>query len=370
MILFRSIFGQLLAPYLIGLSILTFILSLETIYRLIHLIVSKGVYLTNVALMLVYRLPQIITTTMSLSIVIAVTVVIVRLSLDLELTALQASGVSLFQLSQPIFVFGAILTVLGLINTLWLQPTAYAAFEKEKLQVLKSQTSTNLQPKILNYDFADKVLYIQEKTKGTDTFKGIFITDQQYTPNSIVISASTGKIAIRAEERDVEFDLSNGNIYLHGETEDHYRVIDFEKLRYLFQLPTIIEVEESHIMAVPTVELISSSRNRAMDELMLRLTTPLACFSLALAVIPIAITPPRIGKTRAYLRALILVIVYYSLWLIAKEGTSKGTHLYLFWMPPIVTSIYGLYSLYKVHHNLGNLWNVLRSLFFRKSHVE
>jgi len=57
MLLFRSIFIQLIVPFLLALGILTFILSMETVYRLINLIVERGVSVFSVGLMLLYRLP-------------------------------------------------------------------------------------------------------------------------------------------------------------------------------------------------------------------------------------------------------------------------------------------------------------------------
>ena len=82
MLLFRSIFLQLILPFLMALGILTFILSMETVYRLIHLIVERGVSVFSVGMMLLYRLPQFLSVTLPLAIVIASVVLMVRLSTD------------------------------------------------------------------------------------------------------------------------------------------------------------------------------------------------------------------------------------------------------------------------------------------------
>jgi lipopolysaccharide export system permease protein len=82
MLLFRSTFFQLILPFLMALGILTFILSMETVYRLIHLIVERGVSVFSVGMMLLYRLPQFLSVTLPLAIVIACVVLMVRLSTD------------------------------------------------------------------------------------------------------------------------------------------------------------------------------------------------------------------------------------------------------------------------------------------------
>ena len=90
----RSLFFQLIPPFLLATFILTFILSMDTVYKLINLIVSRGVPVGSVLLMLLYRLPQFLSVTLPIAVVITVVIVLVRLSNDLELTAMRASGLS------------------------------------------------------------------------------------------------------------------------------------------------------------------------------------------------------------------------------------------------------------------------------------
>ena len=121
----RSLFLQLIPPFLLATFILTFILSMDTVYKLINLIVSRGVPVGSVLLMLLYRLPQFLSVTLPIAVVITVVVVLVRLSNDLELTAMGASGLSPWQLSVPVATFGLLATILDLGITLWMQPAGY-----------------------------------------------------------------------------------------------------------------------------------------------------------------------------------------------------------------------------------------------------
>ena len=114
---------------------------MDTVYKLINLIVSRGVPVRSVLLMLLYRLPQFLSVTLPIAVVITVVVVLVRLSNDLELTAMGASGLSPWQLSVPVATFGLLATILDLGITLWMQPAGYAAYEEETLRLLRSQLS-------------------------------------------------------------------------------------------------------------------------------------------------------------------------------------------------------------------------------------
>jgi len=361
MLLFRSIFIQLIVPFLLALGILTFILSMETVYRLINLIVERGVSVFSVGLMLLYRLPQFLSVTLPLSIVISCVVLMVRLSTDNEISAMNSMGISYWQIGRPFFLFGIVATGITLIITLWLQPAGYAAFEQEKLKVLKTQTAKTVQPLVLNYDFPGKVLYVQDKDKNED-LSGVFITDLKLTQDSMVTLADRGRIEIREGERDLLLNLEDGLIHLQGPA-DNYRTIAFEQFHYIFRPPQIVpSTKGGHIWGVPTKALLQNSSRSSKMELFLRLTTPWACVAFAVAMVPLGLINIRQGRSGAYLRGLILVVSYYILWMGAKEMTMNMNYQpYVLWMPPLLIWLFGLYGLNKSNLNLQNIFDILSS---------
>ena len=361
MLLSRSIFLQLIGPFLLALGILTFILSMETVYRLIHLIVERGVSIFSVGMMLLYRLPQFLSVTFPLAIVVACVVLMVRLSTDNEIYAMNAMGISLWGIGLPIFLFGIIAAALASTITLWLQPAGYAAYEEEKLRFLKTQTTKIIQPLVLNYDFSGKVLHVQDKNKNED-LSGVFITDRELTHSSMVTLSERGRIKIRERERDLVLHLEDGLIHLQGSTEN-YRTIAFEQFHYIFRPPQIVPTKkDGHIWGASTESLLQDSSHSSKMELFLRLTTPWACAAFAVAMVPLGLINLRRGRSGAYLRALILVMTYYILWMGAKEMTLNMNYQpYVLWMPPLLILLFGLYSLYKSNLLLQNIFDILNS---------
>ena len=97
-------------------------------------------------------------------------------------------------------------------------------------------------------------------------------------------------------------------------------------------------------------------------ELLLRFTTPWACVSFAVAMVPLGLINLRRGRSGAYLRALILVMTYYILWMAAKEMTMNMNYQpYVLWIPPLLILLFGLYSLYKSNLRLQNIYDILNS---------
>ena len=351
----RSLFLQLIPPFLLATFILTFILSMDTVYKLINLIVSRGVPVESVLVMLLYRLPQFLSVTLPIAVVVAVVVVLVRLSNDLELTAMGASGLSPWQLTVPIAIFGLLATIMDLGITLWMQPVGYSAYEEETLRLLRSQTAKTIRPGVLNYDFPGKVLYVESKSPNEE-LEGIFISDTEFHPGSMVSLSSTGQLLIREREQDILLKLRQGTMHF-GNNEGGYRTMDFEKFQYQFRPPQLDGSPTRKVWGVSTMDLIQAEGNfgeqARQRELQLRLTTPFACLAFALAALTIGIVDPRRGRSNAYLQALALIIIHYILWSFSKELTigKEPMKAVILWVPPIMIGLWGVYQIQLSHQN-------------------
>ena len=351
----RSLFFQLIPSFLLATFILTFILSMDTVYKLINLIVSRSVPVGSVLLMLLYRLPQFLSVTLPIAVVITVVVVLVRLSNDLELTAMGASGFSPWQLSVPIATFGLLATILDLGITLWMQPAGYAAYEEETLRLLRSQTAKTIRPGVLNYDFPGKVLYVESKSPNEE-LEGIFISDTELRPSSMVSLSSKGQLLIREKEQDILLQLKQGTIHF-GNTEGGYRTMDFEEFQYQFRPPQLDGSPNRKVWGVSTMDLIQADEyfgeQARQRELQLRLTTPMACLAFALAALNIGMVDPRRGRSNAYLQALALIVIHYILWSFSKELTigKEPMKAVVLWIPPILIGLWGVYQIQLNHQN-------------------
>ena len=351
----RSLFFQLIPPFLLATFILTFILSMDTVYKLINLIVSRGVPVGSVLLMLLYRLPQFLSVTLPIAVVITVVVVLVRLSNDLELMAMGASGLSPWQLSLPVATFGLLATILDLGITLWIQPAGYAAYEEETLRLLRSQTAKTIRPGVLNYDFPGKVLYVESKSPNEE-LEGIFISDTELRPSSMVSLSSKGQLLIREKEQDILLQLKQGTMHF-GNAEGGYRTMDFEEFQYQFRPAQLDGSPNRKVWGVSTTDLIQADEyfgeQTRQRELQLRLTTPMACLAFALAALKIGMVDPKRGRSNAYLQALALIIIHYILWSFSKELTigKEPMNAVVLWIPPILIGLWGVYQIQLNHRN-------------------
>jgi len=350
MILFRSLSVQLLVPFALALSVLLFIISINTINQLIVLIVDRGVSVGSVSLMLLYRLPQFVTATLPYATVLTATLLMVRLSRDSELLALQSAGMGFWRIGKAIFVFSLLVSCLSLLITTVIQPYAYGKYEAEKLKLLKKFTVKTIQPGTLYYDIPGKVMYVDRIEDEVQ--KGVFIADREFRSDMTVAFADQGIFEFGGNQQEPALRLTDGVLHQTSEPSE-YRTIQFGSLRYVLNLSRdLTEADVCHggclrpIWQTPTLELIRSGSRRATIELMERFALPFGNFALAIAMIALGAHHPRKGSVQVYLRMLCLVMAYYIIWLTSAENAMYGEWPPAgVWAAPVLVTLYAILSL-------------------------
>ncbi|MCK4404610.1 MAG: LptF/LptG family permease, partial [candidate division Zixibacteria bacterium] len=110
-ILYRYIFKEHIGPFFFGLSVIMFILVMDFILEVLNMIIGKGlnafiilqVFGLNLAWMLALAVPM--------AVLVSTLMAFGRLSQDNEITALKASGVSIYRLILPALVASILISV-------------------------------------------------------------------------------------------------------------------------------------------------------------------------------------------------------------------------------------------------------------------
>jgi len=120
-ILNRYILKEITLPFLMTILVFTFVLLIGKILQITDLMVNKGVNVLTVVKIVLFILPSFLTVTIPISLLIAVLIGLGRLSSDNEITAMKASGISLYQLLLPIATLCVVATSRRRIGS-WLPP--------------------------------------------------------------------------------------------------------------------------------------------------------------------------------------------------------------------------------------------------------
>jgi lipopolysaccharide export system permease protein len=86
----RYLISEITGPLALGLVVYTFILLLQTFFRMAEMIIKRGLPVPTVLELLTYSLPNILVLTLPMSLLLAVLLGVGRLASDSELIAMPA----------------------------------------------------------------------------------------------------------------------------------------------------------------------------------------------------------------------------------------------------------------------------------------
>lgn len=101
----RYIFKEMIPNFTTSLVVFTFLILAGRTLRLTEWMVNHGVSLAQVLLITGFTLPYVFFFTLPMATLLASLIAFSRLNEDNEITALRASGVSLYQLFPPVIIF-------------------------------------------------------------------------------------------------------------------------------------------------------------------------------------------------------------------------------------------------------------------------
>ncbi|HKI99552.1 MAG TPA: LptF/LptG family permease [bacterium] len=369
MILFRSIFRELVNPFLMTLLVMVGLLMTQQVYDLVNLVVERRLNLAEVGLMLVYLAPQVLDVTVPLAVVGAVFVVVIRQSMDAEVISLRATGRALWSYAAPFLIFGAIMTGVTAYVTVWLQPLASRLYQNLQVEMVRWRAEQKLVPGELNYDFGDKVIRVGGR-KSAKELSDIFIASRHLGPTSSVITAHSGWIEVDDKAKRVVFRLKDGTVYTLSGDAPEFRTVNFDTMRYALNYKPVQIVDTHTLRSTPSSRLLANARDAAqsasarasaLDELIRRVATPWVCLAFALASIPMAIIDPRSGRRAGYLRAIFLVVAYFVVWAAFKDLVGGGKAVpYAMFLPALLIFLYGMLRLWQMNADVDSLWRAFR----------
>jgi lipopolysaccharide export system permease protein len=315
----RYIFTELLSPFGLSLGALCFVMLTRELLRLIELLVSKGVGLWSVLKVIAMLLPSGLVLTLPIAGLIASITAFGRLSYDKELVAMRAAGLSLFRLSQPVFLFALAVFGLTLVLSQWGQPWSSLNLKKVALNLLKDQLVLALERGAFNEPIPHMVIYVPDAVDGRPT-KGIFVSDERTAQEPRIIVAEEYAVFIDQTNNQVALRLVNGVIHSHPDQIDQYRLVSFTNydIKLSLNQSSYAAVEER-----PTYEQImtmirqggdkDSTGLRRLMEYYKDLAFPTASLVFCLLGVPVGIVSKRSGRIGGFAVGVLIIIVFYVL---------------------------------------------------------
>lgn len=328
------ILREFLHSFFLSIIVFTFVLLVGNIIRLADLVINKGVDVISVLRLFMYLVPWLLSFTLPIAALTAVILTFGRFSSDGELTAMKASGVSLYRISLPILMLSAIFTFTSFFLNDQVSPNASFASRRVVKEIGIRKPTAYLEEGTFIRGFENYVIFIYE-IKG-NKLKNIRIYQPQEGKPTRTIVAERGEINTYPEKNTIELKLFNGTSEEPAPTDpDSFYKLNFKTYYMTLDMTNIFKKEkiEKKTREMTMNELnaeIEKSVAQKIDpmplyvEMYKKINMSVASFILVLIGIPLGIRAHRSEKSIGFGISLILFTLYWGFFLSGVALALKG----------------------------------------------
>ena len=341
----------------------TFILLTARILKLVELLVTRGVPLSQIGKLFVLILPTFLEMTVPMALLLGILVGLSGLSNDHEILALKASGISPFQILWPIAMVALFVSLLTLLITTLVRPAANLELKKELYNIAKSRVATALKENVFNSDFPKVLIYVEEVIPPGNTSQGVLIVDRRDPTRETVIFGKVALFLSNEETATLSLKLFDGVIHEReknqsGFSQTRFNVYHFNlDLAETFNLVRKQKRDPSEMSLWQLGETIRSKQAQGLNpineimDLHQRFSFPFAplVFSLLGVALVLMPAPARQGRFWGLVSCLFWLLLYYAL---LTTGRALGERemlppLLALWLPNILVGLVAVHFFIK-----------------------
>ncbi|MEQ1759899.1 MAG: LPS export ABC transporter permease LptF [Vicinamibacterales bacterium] len=348
----RYIVREVFLPFLIFLSIFTFILVIPFLIQYAEDFIAKGVPVMVVFRVMATLLPQAFALAIPAALLVGLLVAFGRLSSDREFVALQACGVGLARLLRPV----GVVCLAGWAATSYVMlvalPDANQTFREITFAIVASRAEGEIKPRVFFDSFPNLVIYAREvPTAGG--WNDVFISDNRPGQTPAVYLAARGRVALDRDTRTVQLVLEDGTRH-STDGGNKYEVAQFSKAVVSIDPEAVfprkgpqkeeneMTVAELRRRAAELEGAGTSSHNQIMA-IHRKFAFPVACLVFGLIGLALGATNRREGKLGSFVFGLGVIFIYYVP-LYLGPALAKGKLLSpwaAIWLPNILLGLMG-----------------------------
>jgi LPS export ABC transporter permease LptF/LPS export ABC transporter permease LptG len=349
-ILDRYIVREVFRHALLGLAVFTFVFFVPQLVRLMALFVRHTGSGSQILELFLCLFPGVFTFTLPMAVLIGVLLGLGRMSADSEIIALTALGIGRRRILLPVGVLALAGGLVTLCMTLWLGPIAVHRYRTLETDLIASQVSFAVQPRVFDERFPKLVLYVNDVSASGTQWHGVFLAEAGAESGSQLTLAENAIVIGEPKEGKLELHLRGGTTHeFSREDPDRYSVTAFGQSDWPIEANGLVpaqprELSNSERSLRELVRLNGPDWREARVELHRRLAFPVACLVFALVAVPLGAQPRRGGRAAGSLLAVIIIASYYLLTVIGA-GLARQSVLppsIGIWGADILLAILGL----------------------------
>src|SRR5918911_3466122 len=216
----RYLLRQLAAPFLFALAAQTSLMLLSQVAKKFGALVGKGLPWTVIAEVFALSLPFIIAMTLPMAVLLAVLYTFSHLAADNEITAMRASGVSVYQVLRPVLAWGACMAAFNFVFVDQVLPRSNARLRALLIDIGRKKPTFELREQVINeVPPSQYFLRASRIDAATGRMRGVTIYDVGGEASRRIIYADSGSMAYAEGQTDLSLRLYDGSIHQYRPAE-------------------------------------------------------------------------------------------------------------------------------------------------------
>jgi LPS export ABC transporter permease LptG/LPS export ABC transporter permease LptF len=361
----RYLVREVLLPFLLSLLLITFLLIIPPILQQGYALIAQGVPWSVVVRVCITLLPQALSISIPMAVLMGLLFALGRLSADREFVAMQACGVSIYELLRPVAFIALVATLATGYVLIIALPNANQSFREITLREAASLVQNNVKPRVFFDTFPGHVLYVRD-LPPEGGWRDVFLGDTTRPGETTVYFAREGRILVDREHKLVQLQLTHGTQHTtHAAQPDEYQGTEFESIslnldpQTVFPPPpskgppemSIAELRRDIAEATKRGDTMPGYGSRFMIQY--KYSFPVACGVLALIGLALGVSNRKDGKLASFAIGFIVIFVYYVLLYMARAAALGGILNPDFapWIPHVVFGVAGSVLLFWRAHS-------------------
>ncbi|MCF8127760.1 MAG: LPS export ABC transporter permease LptF [Deltaproteobacteria bacterium] len=379
MTLYRYIFREIWPTFLASLFVFIFIMMAARMLSITELIVTRGVRLSQVAGMVLFLLPDILSFALPAVTLMSVVVAFLRLSADSEIIAMKSSGISLYQMLPPVVSFSLFAFLACLAIGVFAAPWGNRSFKDLLYKIAETKADLGIKERIFCEPFGNLVFYVNSFSRHERLLKDVFVVDRRDEEMTNTIVSDEAQIIMRPAQRTITLLFLKGTIFMVEKNLEASRTIKFNSYALNIGLKDVLADLASRRKApheLSVRQLINQLKSipntdreysRIMRELLEKLSIPLAVFFMGIIGVPLGAQIRGRGRSTGIGVSLMVFSLFYLFLMIIRSVSSTGVLSPAFgvWIPDIFLIVATIYLLRRAYSE-RSIHLLPRFFFLRK----
>jgi len=212
--LFKYISHEIWPVFFVSLMVFIFIIMAARMMDIVDLMVNQGISAGGLTKMILAMMPQIVLFSLPAACLMSVMLSFIRLASDNEIIALNASGVSLYQMLPPVIFFSFVSYIAAGLMAIYGVPWGNRYYQESKQMLTKSRTSPTIKERLFYDEIDNFIFYVNSYSTRDKEMKDIFIVDKSNKKVTTTIVAESGSMIISSTNPNtINLHLNNGTSF-------------------------------------------------------------------------------------------------------------------------------------------------------------